>query len=281
MPWWYLIDMIGYSIKLPLTQDMIELLEAADLDPPLVREVLEASDDRSRGIFKEASESGLLPSHRLKTVYLCEGCRTEQTRLAWTEELSQLYNFVNALEKSIINNHGHHELWWTQVRNEPEKLCQLRFREIPWPVRDTALKVHPSQISKLEVLRFYFSHCILRFLYPESTDKIEWATHLDSLRDRWNTLLFETHLSPPSTPRTSDQEMILEAVSMIESWLREIEDVHGMEILDSIRPHRVEKVVYDAHCSENQRPPHSKRYVDPKPYALLQEFYFPIFLRTE
>lgn len=220
--------MIGYSIKLPLTRDMIELLEAADLDPSLIREVFEASEDRSRGIFKEALDQ--LPIYnRLRKVYLCEGCRPGQTRLAWTEELSQLYNFVNVLERMIDSDLSSHGLWWLQVMVDPTRLRHLRFREIPWPVRDTWLTVRPSQITKSEVRRFLFSRCTLRIESTGSTDPTSWATrYLNGLKQRWDPRFFKRHLSYDATDFTTDQNAIIEVVSMIEGWLRDFETVHWM-----------------------------------------------------
>lgn len=139
--------------------------------------------------------------------------------------------------------------------NDPDRLCQLRFREIPWPVRNTWLKVHPSQITKSEFRRFLFSHCTLRF---ESIGKAlydNWAAHyLDVLKQRWNTQFFEMHLSPASIPLTPDQINIIEAVSLIEKWLCEFESVHCMEIFGSVRSRKKEeKEIVDTQSPEYQK----------------------------
>jgi len=235
--YWYRSDMVGYSIRLPLDHDSVRNLQAAsDVDPARVVDILQASENRSVGLFQEIGPK--LPTRKVQEKALCKACTAKQSLQAWVEEICQLIDIVRALEECILADKRIYEQRWRSITIKPSSLIRLPFSDIPWPVQGSRNHTitSPDQITKSAVRRFLFSRCVYE-KYAFMVGKHPRDLMMD-YRRRWDPKWFRRHL-----PRglninikgfrhaTKQWEAILEGVSRIQRIFTELEEDNWEVIL--------------------------------------------------
>jgi hypothetical protein len=223
-PWWYQTDFIGHSITLPLNYAALHNLGVAGIDPSRVIEVLEASQDRESGIFKDISF--LHPTRKLAKVVLCSDCRYDHYFFAWAEESRQLFEIVHALERQMDLDRQRYDNQWTKLKASPEKLKNIRFCDVPWPVRGSLKVSSPKDLRKSEVLRFLFARCTrLHYLYRRKPG-LSPKEMVTEYKRTWDPKSFARHrpwYSQRLPSFLTQQAAIVEGVRRIRRFLDEYE----------------------------------------------------------
>jgi hypothetical protein len=215
---------VGYSITLPLNGASFTNLEAAGIDPGCVIELLQANRNRKSGIFRDLAF--LHPTRKPEDVALCADCRWDHYFYAWTEELCQLRDIVRAIERHIDLDRQRYEIKWMKLRASPVKSTTLRFCDVPWPVRNSEKISSPKQLKKAEVLRFFFSRCIVLYYLHRPKRRLFPRQMVAQYRRTWNPKIF-TRRMPWYSQRIpsflTQQAAILEGVALIRRFLDEYE----------------------------------------------------------
>jgi len=259
-PWWYQTNMIGHSITLPLSEDsMRNLIAVEGLDPARVVEILQANEDWSVGIFKDIGF--LHPTRSLCDVILCYDCLKEQSFDAWVEELCQLWDIVDALERSIDLDKQRYEMRCRAIRYAPRKFHELRFCDIPWPVRGADKITSPAQLKKSEVRRFLFSRCIIQ-KYLSARKRLFPRDVVAHYKRFWNPKLFRSRLpwyiqAVPSF--VADQAAMLEGVALIRQYLDELEE-EDWEVILSDNPSQAEWALSSRYRMTSSRKWYAKEF---------------------
>lgn len=232
-PWWYQTDFIGHSINLPLDEDMVRNLVAADdIDPARVSEILEASRNRERGLFKDLES--FLPTRKLTQVFLCTECMEREFIAAWVEEICQLKDIVTTLEQRILFDKKSYDSRWLTMETFPENLPCSRFCDIPWPVRGAQSLTSPDQLSKTEVRRFLFSRCIFQDNLNNRRPGLLPHEVYASYKRKWDPKFFKDRLPwyCQNTPSfVTESAAILEGVTKVKQYLDEFENENWEVVL--------------------------------------------------